>query len=313
MRTYHVEYLLFKLFFRGLKILGLPSMRWYYKFYHSAKQRKIKQMIPESLELLKANDTIKDISYDAPIFFMWWQGLDKMPDVVKLCYSQLKKCTGSHPVIFLCESNFRDIYYDLTHHEIDKKILDWYYDSQINVQHLSDILRNKLLYHSGGIWVDATVFLTTNVNELIKGLKFFSGKRPPKKSNYNFPANGRWTSYFIITGVEGLLTKFLYSGLEEIVEHQGRMPDYFTLDYLFSIADQENYDIKTMIDSIPTIEPIIGRLNNVGHCITRNEFDDIIGRAPLFKLDWRKSKGDYNELGQSTILYYLKDYSKNYE
>jgi len=48
------------------------------------------------------------------------------------------------------------------------------------------------------------------------------------------------------------------------------MPDYFTLDYLFSIAYEENEDIRAMIDSIPAVEPIIGDFNNVGNEIMKS-------------------------------------------
>jgi len=307
MKTY-VEYLPFKLLFRGLKFLGLPSMHWYYELYHNAQQRKIKQLIPESIKILREQNNLKIIRSDAPIFFMWWQGFDNMPEVVKLCYSQLYKCAGSHPIVFLCENNFRDIYLSMVKKELESNVVELFYSDHLKVQHLSDILRNKLLYNCGGIWIDATVFLTKNIDIILNDSKFFSGRRDPQKANNYFPSRGRWTSYFVASDAWCSLTKFLYSGLEEILERNGSLPDYFTLDYLFSIAYEEKKEIRDMIGNIPTIEPIIGHFNNVSGVISQKEYNDIICKAPFFKLDWRKYNGDYDESGKPTIFYYLKQY-----
>jgi len=162
MKTY-VDYFPYKLLFRGLSLLGFPSMYWYYELYHIAKQRRIRQLIPETIKILKEPNNLNIIRSDSPIFFMWWQGLNNMPDVVKLCYSQLCKCSGFHPIIFLCEKNFKDVYFNMVKQEVDSNILDSYYLNHIKIQHLADILRNKLLYNCGGIWVDATVFLTKEI------------------------------------------------------------------------------------------------------------------------------------------------------
>lgn len=308
MRTF-VEYFPIKQFFRGLKLFGFPSIYWYYESIHKIKQGVISRLIPKSLEILKESNHESVIEPNSPIFFMWWQGAEQMPEVVKLCYSQLCKCANGHPIYFLNKENIKDVYIDLTNQYNDCNIIDYCLTNNIRIQHLSDILRNKLLYHCGGIWIDATVFLTKDIDFTINGLKYFSARRDSKYTNNYFPSRGKWSSYFIASGAGCLLHKFLYSGLEEIVLENGEMPDYFTLDYLFYIAYEKNADIKTMINSTPIVEPIVGDFNDVSLSIDKQEFNEKISRTPLFKLDWRKYDVNSKDSKKTTIFQYLKQYN----
>ena len=41
-----------------------------------------------------------------PIWVMWWQGENKMPEVVKICYASILKNAGSHPVNLITNCNY---------------------------------------------------------------------------------------------------------------------------------------------------------------------------------------------------------------
>lgn len=74
-----------------------------------------------------ADDTVSIPKCEPVIWWCWLQGLESAPPIVKACY-----------------------------------ILDKWKAGIISNTHFSDILCLELLTSRGGIWVDATVFVTGN-------------------------------------------------------------------------------------------------------------------------------------------------------
>ena len=43
------------------------------------------------------------------ISFVWWQGLEQAPNLVKVCVDSIKKNAGDHRVIVLTEDNYNSM------------------------------------------------------------------------------------------------------------------------------------------------------------------------------------------------------------
>ena len=98
------------------------------------------------------------IGSNSNIWVCWWQGEEKMPDVVKICYRSIKIMSGKHPVVLITDYNCKDYV------KLPQFIWDKYAAGVISRTHLSDILRFYLLKEYGGIWMDITNFITVTIS-----------------------------------------------------------------------------------------------------------------------------------------------------
>ena len=87
------------------------------------------------------------------IWFLWLQGLDTAPPVVKNCYNVMVDKLHNYKIILLTADNIGN-YVSLPNFIFEK-----WQNGRITNTHFSDILRLELLIAYGGIWMDSTVLL----------------------------------------------------------------------------------------------------------------------------------------------------------
>ena len=90
------------------------------------------------------------------VWVLWLQGMDNAPDIVKTCYKSLVNNLSDREIVLLTEENYRD--YITFPDYIQEKVNN----GVITKTHMSDLLRLELLTTYGGIWIDATVFLSSD-------------------------------------------------------------------------------------------------------------------------------------------------------
>lgn len=90
------------------------------------------------------------------VWILWLQGMNNAPEIVKLCYNSVVRNLPDKEVVLLTEDTYRNyvIFPNHVQQKIDKGV--------ISKTHLSDLLRLELLTLHGGIWIDATVFISSN-------------------------------------------------------------------------------------------------------------------------------------------------------
>ena len=89
------------------------------------------------------------------IWIFWWQGYDTAPLLVKKCIDSIIKNAGNHPVILITKENWKN-YADIPDYIIEKVE-----KGIITLTHFSDILRMSLVSEHGGLWLDATIFVSS--------------------------------------------------------------------------------------------------------------------------------------------------------
>ena len=193
----------------------------------------------------QTNKTSKDSS--KIIWSMWWQGDDKkiLPEVINLCFSQIKKFSGSNSVKIITKENFHE-YITLPEYifeKVEKKV--------ISLTHLSDIIRMYLLSKYGGLWLDSTVLITNYINEKIFEFDYFS-------INNGFDVNSRsvaqqrWATSLQASKKNCILCSFVLDMWLEYWKKQKSIVDYILLDYLIALAYENLTECKNLIDAIPT-------------------------------------------------------------
>lgn len=121
---------------------------------------------------------------DFHIWVFWAQGSDNMPALVRACYENLLQRAQDAKVILLTTGNLEQYL------SLPRSVLNSLNNGMIGYTHLSDIIRHSLLAKYGGLWIDATVWVTTNVPvSQLRSLPFYSAKDSTRQSH--------WVSYLL--------------------------------------------------------------------------------------------------------------------
>ena len=90
------------------------------------------------------------------VWVCWFQGMENAPSLVQRCYRSIKENMPDKEVIVLTDDNIND-YVDFPDFIIKK-----WKSGIITHTHMTDLLRLELLIKHGGMWIDATVFCSSN-------------------------------------------------------------------------------------------------------------------------------------------------------
>ena len=189
------------------------------------------------------NSGVMKISKDSPIWIFWWQGMEAAPNIVKKCLNSVKQCAENHKIIIISKENYKE-YADIPDYIIDKVNT-----GKISLTHFSDILRLELLYKNGGIWMDATLWMTGRIPTSAYDFPFFTIKHG-KYSDYHV-CRGKWSTFFMGAGKNNPLIKFCRDFHYEYWKKENSPICYLLLDIPFCIA-YDNFEwAKLMIDAVP--------------------------------------------------------------
>lgn len=142
------------------ELLLLGKSRTALEILRNAASLKIIQKLEKKYsktirEIEKTYSETNDVVYPRKIWFCWFQGLDKAPEIVNICFKSIQKCITDREIVLITEKNYHK--YISFPEEIQNKI-----DNEvITGAHLSDLVRLELLYNYGGTWIDATVFCSS--------------------------------------------------------------------------------------------------------------------------------------------------------
>lgn len=123
----------------------------YFKYYNQT---------PEGLVL-------KNVTLRNPVWVYWNTGMENAPDIVKSCYFSMRKYEGDR-IVPLSDNNL-DQYIQMPEYIEKKKN-----QGLMPLACYTDLVRFALLEHYGGTWIDATVYLTDCIPDLILKSDFFA-------------------------------------------------------------------------------------------------------------------------------------------
>lgn len=101
------------------------------------------------------------------VWICWLQGMENAPEVVKDCYKSVQYWLNDWEVIVITKENMSE-YVDFPDF-----ILKKWQRGVITNTHLSDLLRLELLIRYGGLWLDATTYLTGKLPLYVEKRDFF--------------------------------------------------------------------------------------------------------------------------------------------
>ena len=178
----------------------------------------------------------------APIWVLWWQGREKMPDIIRLCLASKEASAGAHPIILLTKENIEQ-YVDFP-----DTIWEQFREGRIRIQHLADMIRVRLIRTYGGLWLDASIFCHDQIPERAFNSELFTlkGKKDPR-----FVSENRWTT-FVIGGLkDNVLCSFLDDFFMMYCQTGKPFVDYFQFDCAIALAYFNIPAVNKQIDLLP--------------------------------------------------------------
>lgn len=235
---------------------------------------------------------------DAPIWTCWLQGIDKMPEVIKMCYSSLLKHAGKHPVNLITLENYNKYI------SLPSYILKRLEEGNLSYTHFSDILRVALLARYGGLWLDATIFVTRDIGAI--PLPFFSMKQIPMDNKH--VSMYRWTS-FCLGGVPDLpLFIYLRDVLLRYWKRSDAILEYLMFDSIIAAAYEKKKVIRSLIDHVPYNNPQLYSLSYVmNKPFDESYFKQILSDTYFHKLTWKADFSKVDNNGKLTFYGYLSN------
>lgn len=314
----------------GTKIFtGLPTLFSNVKFsLKVAFITYIKNIFPSRSNILKQRKTVNQFfcslfadiikKYDntdwqpqecngkIPVWFCWFTGLDNAPPVIKLCYEQLKNSIPENAeIIVITQDNMHD------YADISDNVRNKFESAVMCAAHFSDCLRFSLLKKYGGLWVDATLFVSEKIDESILKQKLFCLKTAEREKNWREISDGKWALYMWGGQAGNPLFCYVCDALELYWEKFDEAIEYTFLDHILLLAYNNIKSIHEMVDEQA---PLIGDYWLMGKCMNLAFSDDlekkIINNGIFNKLTYKTRYNDITENGEDTLYgHYLKQYN----
>lgn len=230
---------------------------------------------------------------------MWWQGEDFMLEIVNICYRSVCEYAGNHDVRLITKESYKEY---IRNYEIEMCMTN----GKISLAYFSDIMRCYLLYTYGGIWLDATLLLTSPIDEFIGNSSFYTGRRLDVSDNY-FVAQGKWTSY-LCGGIKG--NQFYLYMMRMLVEHlqkEEKIIDYFMADYFFTLAYENFPFVKRMLELVSPVPALLGKMmSNMNNTFDEVEYECLIRKIPFHKLTYKMLLREKTNSDRMTYYGFLK-------
>ena len=163
------------------------------------------------------NTTQNTIDYNVPIWVMWWQGENNMPEVVKKCIDSIKKNAGMHNVCLITKENYTKYV------RLPQNIITKFNNKRISITHLSDIIRFYLLYPWGGVWMDATIYMMKPLEREIYDYDLYTINHGLS----HYLCEGKWTAFFWAGTKRNSFFGWVLDFLLEYWENESWVIDYF--------------------------------------------------------------------------------------
>lgn len=215
------------------------------------------------------------------IWVFWWAGEDMAPDIVKACIKSIRKNSSGHEVVMLDKNNYQNYI------SLSKIIIEKHNKGIIGHAHFSDLIRLTLLAQYGGMWIDATVFISQPLPPSIFNMWFYTAKTLNQKSV--FFSKSRWCGYFLAGNSNFPLFSFARDCLTIYWESENAIIDYLLMDYIFELAYENIVVVRNTIDNLPDNNFKRGVLMSSINETYSKELFDVLATQETFvsKLSWR--------------------------
>ena len=260
------------------------------------KHRQVLDELPEMRTKIPEHKPVKRI------WQLWWQGIEAAPVIVRRCMESVAESCPDYEINVLSGDDYMQ-YVDVPA-DILRKI-----ERGGEVAHISDYIRIALLAKYGGVWIDATIFMTDNIPDDIVDSMFFAPVLPywailgvvPSiemelaLSRMAYPCNNglAFTNWMIAARRDSSIIAAIKLLLEKYWEIEDSAVDYLFFQYLSTMSVVANEYCRAEYIAMPKYDTT--RSNILQQCLLRpyddQLMDEIRSLTPIHKLTYKLPHG----------------------
>lgn len=176
------------------------------------------------------------------VWTCWWQGEENAPELVKRCWeSQRRNLPDGAEHVVITWDNYRD------YAELPEFVTEKAECGKMIPAHLSDLVRCCLLYKYGGIWLDATVFMTGRLPESCFDYDILTRSTGEKI----YCTGVSWVTWFLGGKKGEELYRFVMEAFFYYLKDHEEVPHYYMIDFLIAAACREAAGVEEKFRRIP--------------------------------------------------------------
>ena len=252
-----------------------------------------------------SNHELLEVTSEFPkmIWTMWQQGEANMPEVVKASTKTIKDFARRNgcEFILLTDENLVDFI------DIPTDIIEKYGRKELTAAHYSDIIRFSLLNQYGGIWMDATLYVSPYATlEMFEG-EFFSLNHPPIMPEKLERAIGdfKWSGFLLAGKKEKSYFKHIRDLYIYFIRKYPVFIHYLMMDYFILSEYELNDEFKDLVDELPVLAPAerVWFLRDHANDIFDDDiWEEVLKTTPIMKTTYKINP---EELIPQSYLYKL--------
>jgi hypothetical protein len=273
------------------------------RYIHIIEKAVDKFLAPLVAEYQNKPDQGKPVEGKIPVWCCWWQGVEQMPELVRMCHQRLKQVLPADKaelhVITL--DNYQE-YVELPDHIVDK-----FQRKIITMTTMSDVLRFALLGKYGGYWLDATVFFTDDIPE-----EFFSGgfhcqRMASNRGKVDREAcRGNWCGFSMAGPKDSIVFRFMSDAFSRWWAHYDTIIDYVLIDYMLWTGFKFVPAIHATIDAVPdNNEEIFEMYQVLNQPYSPELLERLTQRNVMHKLTYKMDLFKETPKGEQTLYGFL--------
>ena len=229
-------------FLLGRNKKSLELLREVLAFKHTAKLKRKYSSLLANLPI----DCNESHSANRQIWVLWWQGMDNAPSLVKRCHDSLREAFKEWNITVLSQDNWKDYV------TLPDFILDKFKKGVIPIAQFSDLLRLQLLIEKGGLWMDSTIYVSSE------------SSIPQPIVNYSDTdlfmyqrEEGGFSNWLILAKTNNDILRATRDLLYEYWRRNSFLTDYFIFHRFLDLASEVYYEqakkIQFYSNSVPHI------------------------------------------------------------
>lgn len=277
---------------RVMRRLHLPDS-WVVYYLNRIKHKACLNYHRKHYGTLTAAPRHREPQYGHEIFVFWYQGLEAAPPIVKACIQSIQRHAGTHKVNVLDKDSYRQ-FVTLPEH-IEEK----FNKGLIGNAHFSDVIRFNILNRHGGLWIDATCYVTQPLPESIFTSEFFS----LKDAYTSLPQ--RWTSFFIGGAAHNIIAENMCAFYDRYWREHDEAFTYLFLDYQIMAYQADCPEIDALIESTPDGTAPFVMMPHLADPYDEKAFDEMCQSFYVQKLSYRDLPPLHTPDGRGTVLNHI--------
>ena len=281
----------------GLKLtyvyfLAQKSDKMFYDFRRKILLDFVLKLRKEA-QLVDSSDEKEEVVTEFPkmIWTMWQQGEAQMPKTVKASIKTIKDFAQRNGCDFHLLTNDNLEYFI----NIPKDITEKYKNKELSAAHYSDIIRFSLLYQYGGIWMDATLFVSPYATVKMFEGNFFSLNHPPTYPEQMERTIGdfKWSGFFLAGQKGGSHFKHIRDLYLYYVRKYPVFIHYLMMDYFILSEYKCKPYFENLVDRLPILAPAerVWFLRDHSHDLfDEKEWEEVLKTTPIMKTTYKIKK-----------------------